>query len=193
MSEYLRENMNLKGTKVGCNAGDCGSCTVLIDNAPYCSCLTTIAKVEDKKIETIEGVKHTKLFSKLKKSFSFYGAAQCGICTPGMLISSIALLRKNKCPSMKEVEEALSGVLCRCTGYRKILLAVKNVYNISKVKSSQNSNLYNNSVGKRLERLDGKEKLDGTDIFGDDYHPKNCLFAKVLRSPFNSAKFILAT
>ena len=73
--------------------GDCGSCTVLIDNAPYCSCLTTIAKVEDKKIETIEGVKH-KTFFKPKKSFSFYGAAQCGICTPGMLISSIALLRK---------------------------------------------------------------------------------------------------
>ena len=186
LSEFLREKENLKGTKVGCNAGDCGSCTVLVDNNACCSCLITLAKVENKKVETIEGVKNSELFSKLKDSFSYYGAAQCGSCTPGMLMASVALLRKNNNPTFKEVEEALSGVLCRCTGYRKILQAVSNVHKKFKKEISIKST---NAVGKRLERLDGKEKIEGTDIFGDDYYPKNSLIAKVIRSPYNSAKF----
>ena len=186
LSEFLREKENLKGTKVGCNAGDCGSCTVLVDNNACCSCLITLAKVENKKVETIEGVKNSELFSKLKDSFSYYGAAQCGICTPGMLMASVALLRKNKNPNIKEVEEALSGVLCRCTGYRKILLAVSNVHKKFKKEADIKAR---NEVGKRLERLDGKEKIEGTDIFGDDYHPKGSLIAKVIRSPYHTAKF----
>ena len=186
LSEFIREKENLKGTKVGCNAGDCGSCTVLVDNNACCSCLITLAKVENKKVETIEGIKNSELFSKLKDSFSFYGAAQCGICTPGMLMASVALLRKNKNPNIKEVEEALSGVLCRCTGYRKILLAVSNVHKKFKKEADIKAR---NEVGKRLERLDGKEKIEGTDIFGDDYHPKGSLIAKVIRSPYNTAKF----
>ncbi len=186
LSEYLRENENLMGTKVGCNAGDCGSCTVLIDNIPYCSCLITMGKTEDKKVETIEGIIKTELFLKLKKSFSYYGAAQCGICTPGMLMSSIALLRKKTNPTIAEIEDALSGVLCRCTGYRKIILAISNVNKINNPKNILNQNV---EVGKRIERLDGNDKIEGTDIFGDDYHPENSLIAKVLRSPHNSAKF----
>ena len=186
LSEFLREEENLKGTKVGCNAGDCGSCTVLIDNKACCSCLITLAKVQNKKVETIEGIKKSELFAKLKDSFSYYGAAQCGICTPGMLMASVALLRKNNNPTVQEVEEALSGVLCRCTGYRKILQAVSNVNKRFKKEVSIEPT---NAVGKRLERLDGKEKIEGTDIFGDDYYPKNSLIVKVIRSPYNSAKF----
>ena len=126
LSEFLRENQKIKGTKVGCNAGDCGSCTILMDDNPFCSCLLTLGKIKNKKIETIEGVCDDEQFILLKKSFSIHGAAQCGICTPGIMMSALALLRKNKFPKKEEVEFALSGVLCRCTGYQKIVNAVIN-------------------------------------------------------------------
>jgi len=130
LSEFLREEENLKGTKVGCNAGDCGSCTVLIDNKACCSCLITLAKVQNKKVETIEGIKKSELFAKLKDSFSYYGAAQCGICTPGFLVSAKALLEQNSDPTEEEIRFWLAGNLCRCTGYDKIITAVQNAAKI---------------------------------------------------------------
>ena len=187
LSEYLRENQKIKGTKVGCNAGDCGSCTILVDDNPYCSCLLTLGKIKNKKIETIEGVCEDEQFILLKKSFSKHGAAQCGICTPGIIMSALALLRKNNFPTKKEVEFALSGVLCRCTGYQKIVNAVMNVNKISENLEDISKN--EKEVGKRIQRIDGEKKLDGTEIFGDDFSPENSLMIKVLRSPFNKATF----
>jgi len=189
LSEFLRESQKIKGTKVGCNAGDCGSCTILMDNNPFCSCLLTLGKIKNKKIETIEGVSEDKQFILLKKSLSIHGAAQCGICTPGIIMSALALLRKNKFPKKEEVEFALSGVLCRCTGYQKIINAVMNVNKITENKNTSSNNM--KEVGKRIERIDGEKKLDGTEIFGDDFSPENSLLIKVLRSPFNRASFTI--
>ena len=190
LSEFLRESQKIKGTKVGCNAGDCGSCTILMDDNPFCSCLLTLGKIKNKKIETIEGVSEDKQFILLKKSLSIHGAAQCGICTPGIIMSALALLRKNKFPKKEEVEFALSGVLCRCTGYQKIINAVMNVNKITENKNTSSNNM--KEVGKRIERIDGEKKLDGTEIFGDDFSPENSLLIKVLRSPFNRASFTLS-
>ena len=111
ISKVLREDLGLMGTKVGCNAGDCGSCTILVNKEPICSCLMTAAKAQNTDIQTIEGLSDYGV-SDLQKSFLKHGAAQCGICTPGLLITATALLRKNPKPSKNEVENALSGVLC---------------------------------------------------------------------------------
>ena len=185
LSKVLRENLELKGTKIGCNAGDCGSCTVLIDSEPYCSCLVTVAKVNGSKIETVEGLNY-KGISDLQKSFLKHGAAQCGICTPGLLMSASSLIRKNPRPNKKDVEEALSGVLCRCTGYQKIISAVMNVHSCNK---DEKLSFYKKNVGHRIPRIDGLKKVLGTEIFGADYWPKNSLLLKIVRSPFHSAKF----
>jgi CO/xanthine dehydrogenase Mo-binding subunit/aerobic-type carbon monoxide dehydrogenase small subunit (CoxS/CutS family) len=185
LSKVLRENLELKGTKIGCNAGDCGSCTVLINSEPYCSCLVTVAKVNGTKIETVEGL-NNKGINDLQKSFLKYGAAQCGICTPGLLMSASSLIRKNPQPNKIEVEEALSGVLCRCTGYQKIISAVMNVNSCNE---DEKKPIYKKNIGERIPRIDGLKKVLGTEIFGADYWPKNSLLLKIVRSPFHSTKF----
>ena len=156
ISKVLREDLGLMGTKVGCNAGDCGSCTILVNKEPICSCLMTAAKVQNTEIQTIEGLSNCGV-TDLQKSFLKHGAAQCGICTPGLLISATALLQKNSKPSKIEVEEALSGVLCRCTGYQKIINAVMNVNGDEDKKF-----YYEKAVGKRIPRIDGLKKVLGT-------------------------------
>jgi aldehyde oxidoreductase len=120
LSDVLRDELGLKGTKVGCDAGDCGACTVLLNGAPVCSCLTPVGQAIGAKITTVEGLSNGML-DDLQQAFLRHGAAQCGICTPGMLIAAKALLDRTKTPSRDEVEIALSGVLCRCTGYHKII------------------------------------------------------------------------
>ena len=183
ISKVLREDLGLKGTKVGCNAGDCGSCTILVNEEPICSCLMTAAKAQNTTIKTIEGLS-TNGANDLQKSFLKHGAAQCGICTPGLLITATALLKKNPKPSKTEVEDALSGVLCRCTGYQKIINAVMHV------KAEENENyFYEKSVGNRIPRIDGLKKVLGTEIFGADYWPKDSLLIKIIRSPYHRAKF----
>ena len=183
ISKVLREDLGLKGTKVGCNAGDCGSCTILVNEEPICSCLMTAAKAQNTTIKTIEGLS-TDGANDLQKSFLKHGAAQCGICTPGLLITATALLKKNPKPSKTEVEDALSGVLCRCTGYQKIINAVMHV------KAEENENyFYEKSVGNRIPRIDGLKKVLGTEIFGADYWPKDSLLIKIIRSPYHRAKF----
>src|SRR5580704_18397855 len=122
LSRVLREQLGLTGTQVGCDAGDCGACTVLLNGVPVCACLTAVGQAANSEVVTIEGLQGiSKTFQKLQKSFLEYGAAQCGICTPGMLVSAVALLDEVPQPTESQVLDALGGVLCRCTGYRKIV------------------------------------------------------------------------
>jgi len=121
----LREKLGLTGTKEGCGIGECGACTVLLDGTPVNACLVLAPKVEGRKVETIEGLGNRESLHPLQKSFIDHGAIQCGFCTPGMLISAKALLEKNPSPTRKDIKEAISGHLCRCTGYHQIIEAIK--------------------------------------------------------------------
>jgi len=189
LSHAIRENVGITGVKVGCDAGDCGACTVLLDGEPVCSCLTTLAQANGARIETVEGLTEDDPITRgLKHSFHRHGAAQCGICTPGMLLSATALLRKNAAPSHAEVEQALGGVLCRCTGYRKIIAAVADA---GRDVADEKMPEAGHAVGARLKRLDGARKLDGSEIFGADDWPKDALVLRCIRSPHHHAAFAL--
>ena len=123
--DYLRERRGLTGTKRGCDGGECGACTVLIDGAPRLACLTLAAACEGRAIETIEGQGAGGNLSGLQRAFHEKLGTQCGFCTPGMIMAAEALLRRSPQPTEEEIREALGGNLCRCTGYVKIIEAVK--------------------------------------------------------------------
>jgi len=123
--EVLREDMQLTGTKHGCELGECGTCTVLVDGRPELSCLLLPLQLEGRAITTIEGMAAGSRLHPLQQAFAELGAAQCGYCTPGILLSAKSLLETNARPSRDEIREALSGNLCRCTGYVKILEAIE--------------------------------------------------------------------
>jgi carbon-monoxide dehydrogenase small subunit len=123
--EVLREECGLTGTKHGCELGECGTCTVLVDGRPIVSCLAMAADMGGRAIETVEGMKEGNDLHPLQAAFADLGAAQCGYCTPGILMVAKALLAANPEPSRAEMEEALAGNLCRCTGYHKILEAIE--------------------------------------------------------------------
>jgi len=127
--EYLREYLNLTGTKEGCSKGECGACTVIIDGNTINSCLMLMPEVNGKKIQTIEGLSKDDLTT-LQKSLIEEGAFQCGFCASGMIMSLTNLLSKIKNPDLIEIRESISGNLCRCTGYKKIIDSVKNYINI---------------------------------------------------------------
>ena len=122
--EVLREDLGLIGTKHGCELGECGACTVLIDGLPVLSCLTLPVEVQDSEITTIEGLEENGKLHPLQETFAELGAAQCGYCTPGILLSGVALFRIYPHPTLEQMKEALAGNLCRCTGYTKIYEAV---------------------------------------------------------------------
>jgi carbon-monoxide dehydrogenase small subunit len=124
--DLLREDLGLTGTKAACREGECGACTVLVDGTPVNSCLMPALKVQGREVTTIEGLaKDDGSLDVLQEAFMAEGAAQCGFCTPGMILTATALLKQNPDPDEGEIRYALSGVLCRCTGYRKIVQAVK--------------------------------------------------------------------
>ena len=123
--EVLREDMQLTGTKHGCELGECGTCTVLVDGRPELSCLLLPLQLEGRAITTIEGMAAGSRLHPLQQAFAELGAAQCGYCTPGILLSAKSLLETNARPSRDEIREALAGNLCRCTGYVKILEAIE--------------------------------------------------------------------
>jgi len=187
LSRVLRDSLGLTGTKVGCDAGDCGACTVLLDGEPVCACLVSAAQVAGREITTVEGLaKRPPLFDRLQRSFLSHGAAQCGACTPGMLVSATALLEKNDKPSETEVMDAIGGVLCRCTGYRKIITAVLEARAEGEEAISPGAG---QAVGTRLVRLDGQHKVDGTEIFGADETLASSLTVGAIRCPYHRARF----
>jgi 4-hydroxybenzoyl-CoA reductase subunit gamma len=123
--DYLREFVGLTGTKTGCDGGECGACTVLIDDQPRLSCLTLAATVEGRRIDTIESLMNEGRLSAVQRGFHEKLGSQCGYCTPGFIMASAGLLRRNPRPTEDEIREALGSNICRCTGYVKIIEAVK--------------------------------------------------------------------
>jgi CO/xanthine dehydrogenase Mo-binding subunit/aerobic-type carbon monoxide dehydrogenase small subunit (CoxS/CutS family) len=183
LSEALREGLGLRGTKVGCDAGDCGACTVLVDGRALCACMVPVAQVEGCAVETVEA--ESDVLRRLRSAFLRHGAAQCGICTPGMLMAAAELLARTPRPNPAEAENALGGVLCRCTGYRKILAAVCDAWRDEPPVVHDGP-----PVGARLSRLDGAAKVAG-DLFGADVVPDGALVVKAVRSPHAHAAFDL--
>lgn len=123
--DVLRGPLGLTGTKEGCGEGECGACTVLIDGLPVNSCLVAAGQVEGADVVTVEGLAKDEALTPLQRCFIEDGGAQCGICTPGMLVAAEALLRANRTPSDADIREAIAGNLCRCTGYQRIVDAIK--------------------------------------------------------------------
>lgn len=125
--DVLREDLGLTGAKKGCDDGDCGACTVLVEGKAVASCTTLAAEVQNKEITTIEGLAKDGQLHPLQKSFVENFAVECGFCTPGMILSGVALLNENPNPTEEEIRDALRGNICRCTGYAKIVEAVQAV------------------------------------------------------------------
>jgi aldehyde oxidoreductase len=185
LADVLREDLGLTGTKIGCNAGDCGACTVLLDGRQVCACLIAAAQVSGRSVVTVEGLADGGRLSALQQAFHTHGAAQCGICTPGMLMAATDLLRRNPHPDEDETLDALGGVLCRCTGYRKIVDAVLSLAHEIPVASPPAGE----AVGARVLKIDGIAKIMGAERYGADSYPENCLVLRAVRSPHHHARF----
>ena len=185
LADVLRDDLGLTGTKIGCNAGDCGACTVLIDGEQMCACMVPVARVAGRTVTTVEGLAGNALTA-LQAAFLRHGAAQCGICTPGMLMAAGDLLARTPSPTEPEVLDALGGVLCRCTGYRKIVEAVLDVGGAAAELPP------GPAVGARLAKVDGAAKLTGAEKFGADALPDEAfLTLRAVRSPHPHARFTL--
>ncbi len=215
LSDVLRDDLCLTGTKIGCHAGDCGACTVLLDGEQVCACIVALGQCEGRAVTTVEGLASADgELSPLQQAFVAHGAAQCGICTPGMLMSAESLLRANPRPSEAEVLDAIGGVLCRCTGYRKIVEAVLSVASGDApvgVSMADIAPAAGRAVGARLARLDAPAKVRGEERFAADEWPGErssrpseasaveqqepsivgMLTMRVIRSPHAHARFTL--
>ncbi len=182
----LREEFGLTGTKIGCDAGDCGACTVLLDGRQVCACLLPLGQAEGRRVVTVEGLAGEEGPNRLQRAFLLAGAAQCGICTPGMLMAASELLARNPSPSEAEVRDAIGGVLCRCTGYRKIVEAVLLAAGEAPLPTEPDG-----AVGARRTRLDGPDKVTGRAAFGADLRPEETLELRLVRSPHHRARFTI--
>ncbi len=190
LSEVLRASLGATGTKVGCDAGDCGACTVLIDEAQACACLVPVGQIAGRDVLTVEGLAETAIGAALQQAFQLHGAAQCGICTPGMLMAAYDLLRRNPQPGERETLDALGGVLCRCTGYLKIVEAVRDAHRFMGGGTIA-TQVEGPSIGTRLARLDGAPKVAGSERYGADTAPDDALWLRAIRCPHPRARFTL--
>jgi CO/xanthine dehydrogenase Mo-binding subunit/aerobic-type carbon monoxide dehydrogenase small subunit (CoxS/CutS family) len=187
LADILRDELGAIGTKIGCNAGDCGACTVLLDGVQVCACLIAVGQVGGCAVTTVEGLAVNGELNALQRAFHRHGAAQCGICTPGMLMAASDLLAREKRPTGAMVLDALGGVLCRCTGYRKIVEAVLDVAGSGSPPSPGTGA----AVGARIAKVDGIAKLNGAERYGADAAPTDALWLRAVRSPHASARFTL--
>ncbi|MEK9719856.1 MAG: 2Fe-2S iron-sulfur cluster-binding protein, partial [Quisquiliibacterium sp.] len=189
LSQVLRDELGLTGTKVGCDAGDCGACTVLLNGVQVCSCLVALGQCAGAEVTTVEGLAQTGAneLSALQRSFVQHGAAQCGICTPGMLMAAADLLRRHRTPTREQVLDAIGGVLCRCTGYLKIVEAI---LALGQERVPVQPDCDDGApVGRRMPRRDAVSKVSGTELFGADHAPEDALWIRVIRSPHPSCQF----
>lgn len=190
LADVLREDLGLTGTKIGCNAGDCGACTVLLDGQQVCSCLVPAGQAAGRQVRTVEGLGQAGNLSRLQQAFLDHGAAQCGICTPGMLMAAQDLLDRQERPAEQDVLDALGGVLCRCTGYRKIVDAVLAVAQSSNtLPDAGDASRNGHAVGTRMAKVDGIAKITGAERYGADDWPEDSLMLRVIRSPHHHARF----
>ena len=189
LADMLRDDLGLTGTKIGCNAGDCGACTVLLDGRQVCACMVSAAQADGRRITTVEGLTEGGALSRLQDAFLRHGAVQCGICTPGMLIAAADLLARHPTPTEAQAMDALGGVLCRCTGYRAIVAAVLDAGVAAAPSASPASG---NAVGARMRKIDAADKLTGAARFGADALPgESCLALRAIRSPHPHARLTL--
>jgi aldehyde oxidoreductase len=188
LAHVLRTELALTGTKIGCDAGDCGACTVLLDGRQVCACLVAVGQVEGRAVTTVEGLGTKAQLTRLQRAFLAHGAAQCGICTPGMLLAATDLLARTPRPSEEETLDALGGVLCRCTGYRKIVEAVLAA---TRADEALQEPMVGSAVGFRAPKTDGAAKVTGGEVYGADRAPSDALWLRIIRSPHAKARFSL--
>ena len=189
--EVIRKDLKLVGTKEGCSAGHCGTCTVLIDGEPVLACRYPVIKTQGRSVITIEGIGSAERPHPLQLAFAKSGAIQCGFCTPGLIVRSKALLDKNPKPSREEIAIFLQPHLCRCTGYQKIFEAVELAASVLRGETGPISLKTEGSlIGKPVIRIDALRKATGTAFYADDIAVDGCCFMKVLRSPHPHARIL---
>jgi len=186
LADVLRDDFGFKGVKIGCNAGDCGACTVLLDGRQVCACLTPVAQAAGKVVVSVEGLIGHGTLSRIQRAFLRHGAAQCGICTPGMLLAATDLLGARSDPSEAEIMDAIGGVLCRCTGYRKIVEAITAACGEVAMPVLPEAGA---AVGASAVKVDGRDKVVGLESYGADGIPADALWLRVVRAPHARACF----
>src|SRR4030043_782974 len=189
--EVIRDDLQLTGTKCGCEDGTCGACTILLNGVPVRSCLLLAAEVQGREIVTIEGLSDGEKLHPVQEAFVKLGGTQCGFCTPGMIVTVKALLDRNPSPTESEVRQAISGNLCRCTGYTKIVESVMALSG-QRAPSVQKEGVISDFpvIGKRTSRTDSVPKTKGEAKFSADLYLPGMLYAKVLRSPYAHARIL---
>src|SRR4030042_5201623 len=190
--DLLRYDIGLTGTKRGCDTGECGACTVLLEGKPINSCITLAVEADGKNILTIEGLAKNGQLHPLQEAFIKTGAFQCGFCTPGMLLSAKALLDANSNPQEEEIKKAMAGNVCRCTGYVKIIDAVNLAvrwlrHPEERVDLSVTSV---KGIGKSLTDTDGVAKVTGSLPYADDLYLENMLYGKIVWSEYPHAEIL---
>ena len=190
LSDVLRSDLGLTGTKVGCNAGDCGACTVLIDGKQVCSCMVSLGQSVGRKVVTVEGLEANTRLRELQEAFVTVGAAQCGICTPGMLMAAAEMVLEGGTPSREQILDRMGGVLCRCTGYIKIVEAVEQCFSRTRPPETEPPAI-GHAVGSRMPRVDAWPRVSGQARYGADVADREALHLRVVRSPHAHARFSL--
>lgn len=194
LSDTIRNRIGLTGTKVGCQSGSCGACTVWIDEMPAMSCITPAVCCNGKQITTIEAIAVGGKLHRLQEKFVEKGAIQCGYCTPGMVMTSLAFIKENPNPSFEEIRESISGNLCRCTGYKKIIEAISeysaelNGKIPAPIRDKILSGEKFSQVGKPRPYIEAVKKVKGEADYADDIKIKNSLYCKFLRSAYPHAR-----